>query len=63
MNDPYCTPIRVVRRDARTLEAWKRLAQQSPGAVPTEVARTLVQRYPELRERLGYSYSAGRSSR
>ena len=55
MKYDYRTPRRVVCRDARTLREWKRLAQKSPNAVPTQVARTLANRYPELRQRLGFS--------
>ena len=55
MRNYYRTPIRVVRRDAKTLNEWKRLAQKSPVAVPTEVAGTLANRYPKLRQRLGFA--------
>ena len=53
MKDYYRTPLRVIRRDARTLEAWRRLAERSPAAVPPAVAKTLANRYPALRRRLG----------
>ena len=55
MRNDYRTPIRVVRRDAKTLNEWKRLAQKSPAAVPVQVAKTLANRYPELRRRLGFA--------
>ena len=55
MRDPYRTPIRVVRRDAKDLNEWKQMAQKSPRAVPVEVAKTLANRYPELRQRLGFA--------
>ena len=55
MKESYRTPERVVRRDARTLAEWRQLAERAPAAVPTAVARTLVQRYPELRQRLGFA--------
>jgi hypothetical protein len=55
MRDQYRTPIRVVRRDAKDLNDWKRLAQKSPAAVPVQVAKTLANRYPELRHQLGFA--------
>ena len=55
MKDYYRTPERIVRRDARTLDAWKQLAERSPAAVPPHVAKTLAIRYPQLRRRLGFS--------
>ena len=55
MKDNYRTPERIVRRDARTLEDWRQLAKRSPAAVPTQVARTLAHRYPDLRQRLGFA--------
>ena len=55
MRSHYVTPIRVVHRDAKTLGEWKRLAQKSPAAVPIQVAKTLANRYPELRRRLGFA--------
>jgi len=55
MKGYYRTPVRVVRRDARTLDEWQRLAQKSPGAVPVQVAKTLAHRYPKLRQRLGFA--------
>lgn len=55
MKDYYRTPERIVRRDARTLDAWKQLAEKSPAAVPPHVAKTLANRYPQLRKSLGFS--------
>jgi hypothetical protein len=52
--DYYRTPVRVIRRDARTLDAWKRMAERSPAAVPPQVAKTLANRYPQLRRALGF---------
>ena len=55
MKDHYRTPERIVRRDARSLEAWMQLAEKSPAAVPPNVAKTLANRYPQLRRSLGFS--------
>ena len=55
MKNYYRTPVRIVRRDARTLDEWKRLAQKSPNAVPVQVAKTLAYRYPKLRQHLGFT--------
>ena len=54
MKDHYRTPERIVRRDARSLDDWRQLAQKSPAAVPPHVAKTLANRYPRLRVSLGF---------
>ena len=55
MKDYYRTPERIVRRDARTLDDWITLAHKSPATVPPQVAKTLANRYPQLRKPLGFS--------
>ncbi len=55
MKDHYRTPERIVCRDARTLDDWRRMAEKSPAAVPPHVAKTLANRFPQVRRSLGFS--------